>query len=117
MASAPPTHTPLNGSLGFRRQEKPTGLAAVACSYAHVDVKIGRAVVGILVPPSARSLGGQDQWCCRLMVRRQPTPQDPAPFKWVTLRARKNTENEMRAWLGCVWTEIRTMYDLYPRMD
>ena len=49
----------------------------------------------------------------RLMVQKEVTKEDPAPFKWITLKHVEPSLLETKAWLNKNFTAITTQYQLY----
>jgi len=53
------------------------------------------------------------EWVIRFAIKKEKTKEDPAPFRWIRLKARFNTEKEVREWLKNVKDKIFERYDLY----
>jgi hypothetical protein len=104
-------HTPLTGALTFRRHQRATGLARLTEPYPAVDIKMGRRVVGLMNPPNPAT--GQKKWTISIMVREEPSRENPQPFRWKQLAGRWLTEAEARGWMEQHFTSLRANYDVY----
>ena len=56
-------------------------------------------------------------WRIRLAVKKEPTKQDPADFKWVMLEARPESEQQGREFILKYAAQILERYDLYQFDD
>lgn len=99
---------------GFRKGARPTGLAAVANSYAETTITMGRGgKVGQIFPPSATSLKGYDHWRVGLMVKKESTKESPCGWKWVIFKKEFETEEEARSLVKKDWEKLLEKFDLY----
>lgn len=99
--------------LSFKKGPKPTGLASIARPYADIDVKMDGKKCGYIRGPSAQSIGGQPDWSITIMIKRESTEKNPAPFSNRSFKARFKSEKEAREFLKGSWDQIIERYDLY----
>lgn len=86
------------------KMHKETGLRAVAYRPSS-DIKIKGVVVGSI-----------REGAIRFMVKREMTEDDPAPFKWITLKKKFAGDAEAREFLRGVGVEaLMEAHDLYFR--
>ena len=86
------------------KMNRETGLRAVAYR-PYSDVKVHGVVVGNIRDGRVR-----------LMVKKAKTQEDPAPFKWVTLKKEFRSDAEAREFLNGIGVEAVTKaHDLYVR--
>lgn len=78
----------------FRKEKRETGLRAVGNPYPTVRIKIGKDVIGYIEPPDWRS--ERHEWCVCLKVKKTPTKESPADFKWVRLKKKFESEEAAR---------------------
>lgn len=100
--------------LSFKRQEKPTGLAAIGQPYAHVDIKADKKKCGCIFPPNRY---GQDYWKVSLAVKKEPSEESPAPFAWVSFKFQGKDENEAREFVKKYWDKFQEKYDIFQWGD
>lgn len=81
----------------FKKDKSETGLAAIGNHNPHTSIKVNGLVVGDIAPPNWRT--ESNQWKIRFTVATKPTESDPAPFRWITLTKRFDTEPEARAYI------------------
>jgi len=86
--------------LSFAKQPRETGLCAIANPYPETSIKSDRKKVGRIAPPSRF---GEDNWRIWLMEAKEPTVDEPAPFKWIKFKAVFTDEPSARAWLKARW--------------
>lgn len=79
---------------------------------AQTMIKIKRQEVGYMID-SRDEVG----WCVRLAVKKDPTKEDPADFRWIMLRYRGDSEEATRAWLNEHFDTITERYDLHRFED
>jgi hypothetical protein len=88
------------------KMHRETGLRAVAYR-PNSDIKIKGVVVGSI-----------REGTIRLMVKRERTEDDPAVFRWVTLKKRFSSDAEAREFLRGVGVEaVMRAHDLYVRKE
>jgi hypothetical protein len=88
------------------KMHRETGLRAVAYRPSS-DIKIKGVVVGSI-----------REGVIRLMVKRERTEDDPARFRWVTLKKRFADDAEAREFLRDVGVEaVMKAHDLYIREE
>lgn len=68
------------------------------------DIKIKRKVCGEIV---------DRDWRVRLMVKKEPTEQDPAPFFWITFKYKGSSLNDVKEFLNEHFDTICMKYDLF----
>ncbi len=56
-------------------------------------------------------------WRIRFAIKREPTKAEPAPFKWIMLKAFFEDEKLAREWIKKVHVKIQTRYDLHSFED
>ena len=78
----------------FKRDKRETGIRAVGYPHASVRIKLGGKEVGYLAAPNWQT---KDRlWRIRFSVKTLPTPENPACWKWVTLKFKDLTEEACR---------------------
>lgn len=92
--------------VGFKKHPKERGLAAVGSGQPSVDIKFNKKIIGLIKSPSWYAK--DNFWRVRLTVK------DDLGFRWVTLKAKFETENEAREWVKQNAELISTTYALYP---
>jgi hypothetical protein len=97
--------------LTFKLERRVTGLAGVAHSHRNVFIKGDGKHVGMIT--KAHWSSKRDDWSIQLTVRKEPTKEAPADFKWITLKKRAETAEELREFVTKHWDDIRGHYDLY----
>jgi hypothetical protein len=100
--------------LSFKKEKAETGLRAIASPDPTTQIKADKVRCGSITPPN-RFSGQGDLWYIQMMVKREPTEQDPCDFRWVTLKGKFKTEPECRDWIKANWEAIQKL-GLY-RMD
>jgi len=101
--------------LRFKRGRRETGLAGCGNPYPSVDIKSDGKVVGRIDPPNWRT--PDNLYRIRLALRKEITPTDPAPFRWVTLKAKHASEEAARGWLETNWAAINRDLELHRFED
>lgn len=97
----------------FKKQPKETGLARIARPWQNVDIKLGGKRVGIIFAPDYTA----NYWSVSFAVKKEVLPEDRAPFKWIRLVCKTDSEQEMRQWLKENCEAIIKRYDLYSFED
>ena len=95
--------------LSFRKDKQPTGLWSVGHPNPITDIKINQRVVGYISPPTWDK---NEKWTIHFSVKRTPTEDKPAPFKWVRLIGDHETEPEAREFVKEKFQRILNL-DLY----
>lgn len=96
----------MSGRFSFERER--------SCMYSreyHI-VKIGRSEVGNIFHDVRKT---ENPWTIRLSVCREPTHDNPAPFKDIVLKGRFSSSDEAREFLSRpeVFSEITRLHSLY----
>lgn len=99
----------------FKKEKQETGLSGVGTPYPDTAIKLQGKVVGYICAPTWRSK--DNKWGIRFTVRKEVTKEDPAPFKWVQIRARLDSEPEAREFLNGKIEEILEYFSLYEKED
>lgn len=94
----------------FKKVPKPTGLAAIRASN-RTEIKYKKKECGMIDGPSWRV--GDDFYRIRLIIEKEVTKEEPCPFKWVTLKAKFETEKECREYLIEKWEAILKDLKIY----
>lgn len=81
----------------FKKDKAETGLAAVGNSHPDTNIKVSGLVVGYIAAPNWRT--ESNHWKVRLAIAKERTKEDPAPFKWITLKKRFDSEPEAREFI------------------
>ena len=79
-------------------------------------IKIKKKEVGYLQETRTFSEDGRN-WAIRLAVKKEKTSNDPAGFRWITLKYKPKSEEEGREFLKKYFKEITEKYDLYRFED
>jgi hypothetical protein len=106
----------MNMKLSFKKEKKETGLRAIAEPNPTTQIKADKKKCGAITPPNRFSSQGDD-WFIRLMVKKVPSEADPCDFAWITLKAKRSTEEECREFIKKNWAVICEKYDLYQMDD
>jgi len=77
-----------------------------------VDIKCDGLVVGTIAAPRV-TWPERKGWEIRFMFKQDPTPTNPAPFKWGVRAIRFPTEEEARADVAAQWERLSTSGRLY----
>ncbi len=88
------------------KKYRPTGCYA-SFEKGFTDIKIKKKQVGIIWERE----GGK--WQIRFTVNREPTKEKPAPFKWIFVIEKFNSEKEAREWIQNNTDIIHTHLDLH----
>ncbi len=75
------------------------------------DIKLKRKIVGYIREVEFR------KYKISFAVKKEPTKEDPAPFRWVRLVIQFKTEKEAREFLKERAEDIINKYDLYSFDD
>ena len=70
-----------------------------------IDIKYKTKIVGNVTDKSPYQI--------RLMIRKEKTTDDPAPFKWIALKKSFESLEDCLNWLRDNTTAICSKYDLY----
>lgn len=103
--------------LSFKKEPREIGLAAVSHPYPDTIIKLDGRETGRIYGPRPKLLGGGPDWLIQVMIKRQPTEADPAPFKWLIFKAKFASEPEARIWLQRHWPAICDKYQLHSFDD
>ena len=96
----------------FKKEPYPTGLASV-CFTPSTCIRTKRGFsVGTIYPPS--DFRAEKNWRICLALTDN---EEKCGFKWITLKARFDTEPEARTWLNENYAKITERYDLYQMED
>lgn len=101
--------------LTFKKHPKETGLRAVGNPYPSVDIKLAGKRVGMIDAPNWQSK--DRKWVIRLAIKQTPEPGYPAPFGWVTLKAKFDDEKAARAFVTTNSEDIQAKFELYSFED
>jgi hypothetical protein len=59
----------------------------------------------------------KERYQINLMVKKEIIKEDPAPFKWITLKRKFSEEKEAREWIKNMEKAIFKKYNLYQLED
>lgn len=76
------------------------------------EIKLKKKVVGSLTENRR-----EGHWRIRFAVKKEKTEKDPAPFKWVTLKHKPDSEEAGRRFILKFNDEIQEKCDLHPFGD
>jgi hypothetical protein len=77
----------------FKKEPRETGLAGTVRPYPNTQIKLAGKTVGTIYAPNRVA---SDKWSVGFMVEKEPTPTNPCPFAWKTLKRRFDSEPEAR---------------------
>ena len=98
----------------FKKDKRQRGLAGVG-EVPGCDIKLQKKKVGHLYPPSR--FKAETEWSVSFMVKKEPTKEDPCPWRWVNLKAKFPNEQDARVWVNEKFEAIITKYDLHTNDD
>lgn len=78
----------------------------------HTEIKLKKKVVGHI-----QESRGNHTYSVSFAIKKEITKKEPAPFKWVRLKARFKTEAEARVFVKKHEEQIQERYDLYQFED
>lgn len=93
----------------YKLEPKQTGLAAIGNGAQSADIKLNKQIVGLIAAPNWMSKDGL--YSARFMVY---DPTIECGWRWITLKKRTKTMQEMREWLNQYVETITTTYNLRP---
>jgi len=79
----------------------------------HTDIKRNKKVVGF-IGESRKGLW-EERYRIHFQIKKEITKEEPAPFRWIELKKRCNTEKEAREFIKKNSEEIQILYDLYEQ--
>jgi len=74
----------------------------------HTTIKLNKKEVGYIQQERETGL-----YRISLAIKREKTEENPAPFRWIHLKKKCNSEKEARELIKKGETEIQRIYDLY----
>lgn len=83
--------------ITFKKEKKETGLSGVGNPRPNTQIKMDGLVVGLIAAPNWRTK--TDLWSVRLAKVQEPTDSDPAPFRWVSLAKKFESESNAREYI------------------
>jgi hypothetical protein len=83
--------------ITFKKEPRETGIMGVGHPYPNTIIKESKKEVGIIYAPNWKTK--DNMWGVSISVKKQITKKEPAPFKWVHLKKRFNTEPEARVFV------------------
>lgn len=83
--------------FSFRKGKKPTGLNAIGSPNPDTAILLKKKEVGLIVGPSWQTK--DSLWQIRIMLVKEPSKEDPAPFQWATFKSKFETEPEAREFI------------------
>jgi len=93
------------------KKDVPTGRYK-SFDLKYTDIKLGGKQVGHI----KESRDSRD-YSISFAIKKEKTEKDPAPFKWVYLKARFKTEPEARVFVKRHEEQIQERYNLYQFED
>ena len=78
----------------------------------HTDIKLGGLEVGAIDQQK-----DSYKYKISFAIKKERTIKEPAPFKWISLKVRFETEKEARVFIKRHEIEIQEKYDLYQFED
>lgn len=93
------------------KKNKPTGLRK-SVEQPYIAIKIKKKKVGYISRERFAEF-----FKIRLMIKKEVTEKDPAPFKWIQLKQDCKDEQEAREFLNKYYELIIKKYDLYYLED
>lgn len=102
--------------LSFKKNPRETGLAGVANHTPSTQIKADKYEMGTIDPPNYRRFGPEEpNWTIRIQVMKNEseiTKEPNCPWKWVTFKARFETEELAREWLKVKWEVINKQFQI-----
>jgi hypothetical protein len=98
--------------LSFKKDKKETGLAGVANPFPLTFIKGDKKLVGYIHHP--RFADEANKWYLMFMVKDQT---QRSGWKWITLTARFDSEEQGREFVMKHWNAITTKYSLHQQDD
>ena len=80
--------------ITFKKDSPATGLSSVGSPNPDTNIKVDKLVVGTIAAPNWQTK--DNLWSVRLTVAKEKTEDDPAPFRWITMKKRFASEPEAR---------------------
>lgn len=96
-------------NISFKKEKKERGLAAVGNPNQATNVKLNKQIVGAISPPSWMT--EDSLWRVRFIVVKEDN------WKWITMKAKFNSEPEARVWIKENLKAIHDRYTLVPQDD
>lgn len=81
----------------FKKEKKETGLTSVGYPYPRTQIKESKQIIGYIDPPNWQTK--DNLWRIRIAIEKEPTKEQPAPFRWIQFKATFPTEPEAREWV------------------
>ncbi|HDY89328.1 MAG TPA: hypothetical protein ENH82_14575 [bacterium] len=75
----------------------------------NTDIKLNKLQVGLIVEVREP----EHAYKVRLAVKKDPTKESPANFKWITFKSSFESEEEARTWVNKYADGIYANHDLY----
>jgi hypothetical protein len=91
------------------KDHNPTGRFK-SFDHVYVDIKLKSKICGTIYETD-------DGYIVRLMVKKDPDPNDPAGFKWIQLKGKHRTKMEAKTWVKDRTTIIAEKFDLFLAED
>jgi hypothetical protein len=96
----------------FKKEPQQTGLSGVGFPHPNTVIKLDRKMVGEITAPNYTT--PDNLWRISFRVDKPVTREEPADFKWMTLKAKFEDETEARLWLNENFQEILNKHKLKP---
>lgn len=95
----------------FARGPRPTGLARVADPSPVTQIKLSKKQIGLIMPPARAN--GFSGWKISFAVKKDPTAEEPAPFRWITFKTLHESEERARGWVLMNFDLISKKYEIH----
>lgn len=82
----------------FKKSAKETGLRAIGCPHANVDIKRDKKKVGMIYAPTWQTKDGK--WSLAFMVNDHTGKNPNCGWGWIFLKPRFETEQEARQYVS-----------------
>lgn len=81
----------------FKKQKRETGLSGVGYPNPNTDIKFNKKVCGTICAPNWQT--EDHKWRIRLAVMKPEGMSENCDWKWISFKARFDTEQQAREWL------------------
>lgn len=96
--------------LTFKKDKKETGLAGIVHPYPTTRIKLNKMEVGAIYPPTWQT--PDHKWSVAIMVKTAEDAKYTSGWKWITFKARHDSEEQAREWVKNNWAKIEKLYTL-----